>query len=42
MRVEVRFSEGKAALLIMTITGHSLDEIFERIEGRVSNQVPMS
>jgi ribulose-5-phosphate 4-epimerase/fuculose-1-phosphate aldolase len=26
----------------LTITGHSLPEIFERIEGRVSPQVPMS
>lgn len=26
----------------MTITGHSLDEIFERIEGKIIPQVPMS
>ena len=26
----------------LTITGHSLDEIFQRIEGRVDRVVPMS
>jgi hypothetical protein len=26
----------------LTITGHNLDDIFDRIEGRVVSQVPMS
>ena len=26
----------------LTITGHSLDEIFQRIEGRVDRVIPMS
>jgi hypothetical protein len=25
----------------LTITGHSLDEIFERIDGRIVRKVPM-